>query len=279
MPDLKLGLIGDKIAASSAPLLHRLAGTQFGMEVQYDLLVPRELGMGFEEAFDYARKRGYHGLNITYPYKERAAGLVEIPDNLVKTIGAVNTVVFESAGPKGFNTDYSGFVAAFRAAFAEQAVGTVAIVGAGGVGKAIAFGLVALGARVLRLYDRDPESAEALAHALRDNPTGTSVQSMPDVETATKNSDGLINCTPVGMVGYPGTAIPFSCMAQGQWVFDAVYTPRDTQFLTDAETQGLKTISGYELFIFQGIHAWKLFDGRLLNEGRLRADLGLSEVA
>ena len=70
---LKLGLIGDNIAQSKAPLLHRLAGEIAGLAVTYDRLVPRELGVDFDETFDICTAGSYRGVNITYPYKERAA--------------------------------------------------------------------------------------------------------------------------------------------------------------------------------------------------------------
>ena len=78
MTDLKLGLIGDNIARSRSPLLHRLAGIQNGMAVEYDRLIPRDMGEDFDTVFDLAISRGYRGINVTYPYKERAAAKVAI---------------------------------------------------------------------------------------------------------------------------------------------------------------------------------------------------------
>ena len=58
-PDLKLGLIGDHIARSRAPMLHKLAGAQNGLQVQYDLLVPKELAQDFDTVFDRCAAGGY----------------------------------------------------------------------------------------------------------------------------------------------------------------------------------------------------------------------------
>ena len=58
-----------------------------------------------------------HGLNITYPYKQIAVAKVEVEDPLVRRLGAINTVVFGSDGARGYNTDHSGFIAAYRATF------------------------------------------------------------------------------------------------------------------------------------------------------------------
>ena len=277
---LKLGLIGDNIAASSAPHLHRCAGRLCAVDVSYDLLVPREMGLGFEQLFGHARATGYHGLNITYPYKERAAALVHVADPLVQAIGAVNTIVFgadPADRPQGFNTDYTGFMVACRQGLGHCAPGTVCMIGAGGVGKAIGFGLLGLGADCIRVVDLDPAKAHDLAAALStartSANTATRIEVLTDPAQAARGADGLINCTPLGMVGIGGTPLPKPAMAGASWAFDAVYTPVDTNFLRDAQTAGLTVISGYELFFGQGVDAWTIFTGLPLDPAALRAKL------
>jgi len=279
MPDVQLGLIGDNIARSQAPRLHRLAGQLCGLDVAYDRLIPREMGADFDAVFAGCAARGFRGINITYPYKERAAAKVAIDDPLVRAIGAVNTVIFTPEGPKGFNTDYSGFVAGYRRVRGEAAPGPVCMIGAGGVGKAVAFGLITLGLQDIRIVERDLAKAEALADALRAARPGLAVMVTDDPAAAAMGAAGLINCTPVGMVGYEGTPLPAALMAGAEWAFDAVYTPIDTQFLQDAAAAGLTIISGYELFFYQGVDAWDIFVGRPLDQARLRAALAEPEAA
>ncbi|MCA8880793.1 MAG: shikimate dehydrogenase [Rhodobacteraceae bacterium] len=271
--DLQLGLIGDNIARSRSPLLHRLAGRQNGIDVAYDRLIPVELGLPFEAVFDKCRTGGYRGINVTYPYKERVVPFVTVDDALVRAVGAVNTVIFGPDGPKGYNTDHSGFVAAYRGVRGDRAPGIVCLIGTGGVGRAVAFGLVALEASEIRLVDRDLAKAEALAADLRQADPGLIVTVGLSAESAAAGAQGLVNCTPVGMVGYGGTPLPRAAMTGAEWAFDAVYTPVDTQFLTDATAEGLDVVSGYELFIYQGVHAWALFAGLPLDEAALRQAL------
>ncbi|MBY6153701.1 shikimate dehydrogenase [Vannielia litorea] len=273
MPDLLLGLIGDNIAASSSPRLHRLAGAQNGMEVQYDSLIPPAIGEDFDTIFARCAREGYRGVNVTYPYKEYVARKVEVSDPLVAAMGAVNTVLFEPGGPTGWNTDYTGFMAAYRAARGEVGPGKVCLVGTGGVGRALAFALVALEAAELRLVDRDTAKAEALAEELRAASRGTEVVTGTEVDALAAGATGLVNATPVGMVGHDGTAIPARCLPGAEWAFDAVYTPLDTRFLQDAEAAGLSIISGFELFFWQGVHAWAHFSGKPLDEPALYAAL------
>ena len=270
-PGLKLGLIGDNIGQSKAPLLHVTAGRLAGLAATYDRLVPRELGAGFDEIFAQCAARGYGGINVTYPYKEDAAPKVEIADPTVRAIGAVNTVLFGPAGPKGFNTDYSGFIAAYRDARGDRPAGRVCMIGAGGVGKAIAFALLKLGLESLRIVDVNVAKAEALAVSLHAVSPATVIEVAGEAAGIAGTADGLINCTPVGMVGYEGTPLPREQMKGAQWAFDAVYTPIVTQFLSDAAAEGLATISGFELFFHQGVDAWQIFSGHPVNPVQLRS--------
>ncbi|SFD17699.1 shikimate dehydrogenase family protein [Tropicimonas isoalkanivorans] len=273
MPDLHLGLIGDNISRSASPRLHRAAGRQHGLDVRYDRLIPADLGQSFEEVFAACGAQPFRGLNITHPYKERAARSVRIDDPQVRRIGATNTILFEAGGPTGHNTDYTGFMAAYRRVRGAAAPGVVAMAGVGGVGRAVGFALLTLGAAEIRLFDIDPARAAALAEALADAAPGTRVSSVESIEAAAKGATALINCTPLGMVGHPGTAIPRACLRGVDWVFDAVYTPLETQFLRDAAAGGVQIVSGYELFFYQGVHAWEIFTGLPLDENRLREDL------
>ncbi|MCX8226517.1 MAG: NAD(P)-binding domain-containing protein, partial [Sulfitobacter sp.] len=227
-------------------------------------------GLSFKDVFAQAQTGGFRGINVTYPYKEMVTAMVTVIDPLVRAIGAVNTVVFEAGGPKGFNTDYTGFMKAYRDVRGAQQPGIVCLIGTGGVGKAVAFGLVALKAHTIRCVDLDPIKAVALADALRALGSETVIEISTDAEEAAKGADGLINCTPMGMVGIGGSALRSEAMQGASWAFDAVYTPADTQFLQDAKQANLTIISGYELFFGQGLDAWYIFTGIDVNPSELR---------
>lgn len=275
---IRLGLIGDNIARSRAPDLHRIAGELAGVEIVYDRLIPRELGSDFDAVFYRCATTGYRGINITYPYKELAARKVALRDPLVRDVGAVNTVLFGPQEPVGHNTDLTGFIAAYRGAFGTREPGSVALIGAGGVGKAIAFGLVALGAASIRIADKDAARAAGLAKTLAGAAPHLEVSVAADATEAVGGADGVINCTPVGMVGYVGTPVPAGALAGRRWAFDAVYTPVDTTFLTDARAAGLLCISGFELFFHQGIQAFTIFTGLDVPQHELRRRLRDQDV-
>lgn len=275
---IRLGLIGDNIARSKSPLLHRLAGELCGLTVTYERLIPADLGRDFDSVFEQCRAGGFRGINITYPYKEKVVAKLEIDDPVVRAMAACNTVVFDGSRTRGENTDYTGFIAAFRNTFGLAMPGVVAMAGAGGVGKAIGFALGGLGASGLTLFDRDRPKAQALAASLGPVFPHLQVRVAASIEEAAFGADGLINCTPLGMVGYGGTAIPRETIGGQNWAFDAVYTPVETPFVLDARAAGLEVMSGYELFFYQGVNAFTIFTGRSINETALRKALLRAEI-
>jgi shikimate dehydrogenase len=263
----RLGLIGDNILASRSPDLHHIAGALCGLDVSYKLLVPRLEGLEFEPLLRRCQDEGYAGLNITYPYKEKVTKLIKVPEAAVARLGSVNTVVFGPDGPLGYNTDHSGFIAAYRLRFGDAPPGRVMMVGAGGVGRAIGFGLAALGAQEVTVLDADISKAYRLAGELANAGIERVVASgVTESAEVARHADGIVNCTPVGMVGYDGTPVAARLLGPQRWAFDAVYTPVETRFKQEAEAAGLSVLSGYELFFHQGIDAFRLFTGHQPND-------------
>lgn len=273
MNRIRLGLIGDNIARSQSPRLHVEAGRLCGLAVTYERLIPRDLDLDFNAVFDRCAAEGFRGINVTYPYKEAVVSRVEVPDPLTARIRACNTVLFSDGVPVGHNTDYSGFIAAFRSSFGNVSPGKVAVIGAGGVGKAIAFALVTLGAEALHVFDTDRVKAYDLAAAFARIGMSMRACVAGSVDEATGGADGIVNCTPVGMTGYPGTAVAREGMRGASWAFDSVYTPIDTLFLSLAAREGLAVMSGYELFFHQGVDAFRHFTGMAVDMTALRRAL------
>jgi len=257
---LKLGLIGDNIAASRAPDLHRGCAGVAGIDLTYDRLIPSATGQSFDAAFESAALSGFRGVNVTFPYKEQAAARVAV-DPQSAAIGSINTVLFDPNGSKGFNTDHSGFIAAYRSAFGTTSPGRVLLIGAGGVGKAVAFGLVALGADEIVASDQNVAKAKALIGSL-----GNQVNARLSGLEALQNVDGVVNCTPLGMVGYPGSPVPVGMFPKSSWAFDAVYTEEETPFREQALQAGAAFLSGYELFFHQGVQAFEIFTGHRIDD-------------
>lgn len=260
---LRLGLIGGNITATRSPALHITCGLSLARNVTYDLLIPAEQGLDFQAMLARCAAAGFDGVNVTYPYKERAAAEVPAGDPVVAAMGSSNTVRFTPEGPRAFNTDYSGFVAAFRAAFGSERPGRVLVLGTGGVGRAVAFGLLTLGATAVALYDTDAEKIASLAAAMQAHDPAVPVEAFgPEGLADLAGFDGVVNCTPLGMEGRPGSALPEGVTGQPRWAFDAVYTPEHTRFRAQVEGLGAAFLSGYELYFHQGIQAFEIFSGQ-----------------
>jgi shikimate dehydrogenase len=272
---IRLGLVGDNIAASRAPDLHHAAARLCGIDVVYERLVPRDLGITFDHVVARAKANGLRGLNITHPYKEQILKFATIEDPAIEAIGACNTVLFDER-TIGLNTDYTGYIAAFKERFGDMSPGVVALAGSGGAGKAIAFALAKLGAKSLRVFDIDAQKAHVLAKALKKVQPAMSVRIAPTLQQACQGADGLINCTPMGMVGYGGNAFAGIPLAGRKWVCDAVYTPLETAFLKESKAAAVDILGGYELFLYQGLHAFELFTGRTVDAAALRQALAMS---
>ena len=270
MTRIRLGLIGDNIRASRSPALHRIAGELSGLDVSYELYIPPDLGKSFDEVFAEVEAEGLAGVNVTLPYKERVVAKVRVAEPNIARIGAVNTVRFGPEGAQGFNTDYSGFQAAWRAAFGAMPPGRVVMIGAGGVGKAVAFGLAALEASEIVFIEKDEAKAAELARAVTAAAEGRT-RGRVGTLAALEGADGVVNCTPLGMVGYPGSPVPEGAFPQAAWAFDAVYTPVDTPFRAQALAAGARFLSGWELFFHQGVDAFEIFTGRRLDGEALAA--------
>jgi shikimate dehydrogenase len=134
----------------------------------------------------------------------------------------------------------------------------VALIGAGGVGKAIAFALANLGIAELAIFDSDQSKAARLAAQLRGR---LPVRIAESVEDALPRAVGVINGTPVGMLPDLGSPIPAALLHRDLWVADAVYSPLWTPLLLAAKTKGCEIMTGRELAIHQAADAFELFTG------------------
>jgi shikimate dehydrogenase len=253
------GLIGAPIAQSAAPAMHEAAGDALGIRVHYQLIeVAGADAAGLRALLDGARRLGFAGVNITFPYKEAAVPLLDDLSDRAREIGAVNTVVAREGRLVGYNTDTTGFERAVAGLVAESNRGAVALIGAGGVGKAIAFALAALGVAEISIFDADQAKAERLAAQLRGR---LNARVVADIAGAMQGVVGVVNATPVGMLPDTGMAVPEKLLSHDVWVADAVYTPLWTPLLLAAKERGARLLTGRELAIHQAADAFELFTG------------------
>jgi len=253
------GLIGAPIAQSAAPAMHEQAAEALGVRCHYQLIeIAGADPTTLRALLDGVRRLGFAGVNVTFPYKEAVIPLLDEMSARARDIGAVNTVVVHDGRLIGHNTDTTGFERATAEAGVVADRGAVALIGAGGVGKAIAFALANLGVAELGIFDADRAKAEALAMQLRGR---LQARVADDVASALQGAGGVVNATPVGMLPDRGMAVPEALLHRDLWVADAVYTPLWTPLLTAAKAKGAKVMTGRELAIYQAADAFELFTG------------------
>ncbi|MGY3497428.1 shikimate dehydrogenase [Bradyrhizobium sp. USDA 4502] len=250
------GLIGYPIAHSAAPAMHEAAAAALGVRVHYQLIEVNGAGRDELRAMlDGIRRLGFAGVNVTFPYKE---AVVELLDDLApdaRAIGAVNTIVVDRTRLVGHNTDATGFARAIAPLLASAPRGPIALIGAGGVGKAIAFALAGLGVGEIRIFDADAARAAQLAAQLRDRHAVRAAS----VEAAVDGATGVVNATPVGMLPSRDSPVPDGLLHPSMWVADAVYTPLWTPLLLAAKAKGAKVLTGRDLAIYAAADAFELF--------------------
>ncbi len=258
------GLIGSGIQASGSPRLHMEEARQLGLSLQYELLdldqAPEREG-ALERLLLAAEQRGFAGVNITYPCKQRVIQYLHGLSDDARALGAVNTVVFSSGKRIGYNTDWRGFAAGFRLGLPGVKLDTVTQLGAGGAGSAVAYAMLDMGTRQLNLVDTDQAKALTLADTLAMKFGPGRVNVLRDAARALSGSDGLINTTPVGMSKYPGLPIPASLLRPSLWVAEIIYFPLETALLKAARALGCATCDGGGMVVYQAAESFELFTG------------------
>src|SRR5262245_43355775 len=261
-----LGLIGENIGQSLAPTLHEDALAAAGLAGHYHLMDLAGLGKRatLERLVDAVRAAGFAGVNVTHPVKEWVIKLLDEVDPEARAIGAVNTVVVGPDGRlTGHNTDRSGFRRAFAETLGADAIAgkTAALVGAGGAGKAVACALVDLGVAALRIHDRDGARADSLAADLGRRFAGRRFAAAADPAAALAGAAGVVNATPVGMLGHEGMPVPAALLVPPLFVADVIYAPLETELIATARAAGCRTMTGGGMCVHQAADAFRLFTG------------------
>jgi shikimate dehydrogenase len=247
------GLIGNPVGHSLSPPMHEAGYEQCGIDARYVTFEPSE--DGGEAAVRSAAQLGVSGLNVTIPFKQDVLDAVE-PDALAARIGAVNTIDFGTDPPTGYNTDAVGVVRALEH-HDVSITGRAVVVGAGGAGRAAAFGLADRGLTV-NIANRTTEKATALATEVTESGAAGAAtgQGLNGINDLLADADLLINATSVGMKE-DRSPVPAGALHGDLAVLDAVYSPLDTRLLRDAQAAGATTVDGAWMLLYQGVAAFE----------------------
>ena len=270
---LLLGLIGAGIQASRAPALHEGEAAEHGLHCIYKLIDLEQLRLDTNSLPDLltaAERLGFAGVNITHPCKQAVIPLLTDLSPDARAIGAVNTVLLRDGKRIGNNTDWYGFAESFRQGLPDVPLERVVQLGAGGAGSAVAYAAAELGVQRLTIFDIDADRARSLADQICTQfGTGRALAGT-DIEAAMKSADGLINATPIGMVGHPGMPIAPALLRASLWVAEVIYFPLETELLRSAREIGCRVLDGGGMAVYQAVEAFRLFTGIPADAARMR---------
>jgi shikimate dehydrogenase len=256
-------VIGNPIAHSLSPAIHNAAYEKVGLDFVYLAFRVEDVqsALAGMRAFE-----NFRGMSLTIPHKIEVMKYMDQIAEPDRSIGSINTVIHEKGKLLGLGTDGPGALKALTDAEARIDGQNVLILGSGGAARAIAFTL-AQKTRLnqLAILDINEMMLKGLVYDLKAGTDAPIIPGLLDHDTlvqAMKTAHIIIHCTPVGM--HPNedvSLIPSSLFRPEQVVFDIVYTPLETKLLSEARKNGLKVISGIEMFINQAVLQFEHFTG------------------
>ena len=187
-------------------------------------------------------KNKLSGLNVTIPYKESIIPFLDELSKEAKIIGAVNTIRFINEKLIGYNTDYIGFTNSIKPLLKDR--NKAIILGDGGAAKAIKYALKKL------KIEYETVSRNSLFDCL-------------DITNQTPNYYNIIiNTTPLG--SYPNTSdfpkIPYDYLNENYLLFDLIYNPNETKFLTYGKAKNAQIKNGLEMLKIQAEESWNIWN-------------------
>ncbi|MBP8233893.1 MAG: shikimate dehydrogenase [Rhizorhabdus sp.] len=259
-------VIGDPIAHSKSPMIHRYWLQQAGIAADY-----RASHIRTEDLQSFFEQRRadplWRGCNVTIPHKQAVMPFLDEIDPAAQRIGAVNTIVPRDGRLIGYNSDYAGFLEPLQPLLAQQHLFRMArIFGTGGAAKAVAIALHDQGFTCV-IIARDLDKARALREAFE--PDDRLVAPIDIFAEPTDFPfddrqgilDVVVNTTSLGMKGQPPLQLDFSHIPPNAVIYDIVYAPLETPLLAEARARGLRTVDGLRMLVGQAAVAFEHFFG------------------
>ena len=261
-------MIGHPIGHSLSPQMHAAALAELGRDE------PRYAGWGYFRfdvpqdelgaALDLMRRRGFRGINLTVPHKVLALALVSGLDPGAAAAGAVNTLLGNGNGWRGFNTDGYGLSAGLREDLGISLRGTpVVLLGAGGAARGAAAECLRAGCAGLWILNRTRSNLDSLLDLLAPLAGGTPVMGF---DTG-RGPDGLapgalvINATSAGLRGDDPAPVDLRALPGISAVYDMIYNPPRTRLLAQAQALGIAHANGLGMLAHQGAKSLEIWTG------------------
>ena len=247
----KYGLLGRVLGHSLSPRIHELIFEYTGLYGEYKLY-PMEPD-NVKSFITSLKNSGFHGLNVTIPYKSDVMPFLGFISEEARKIGSVNTILPAENGLKGYNTDYFGVEKMLQMAGIEPGGKSAVVLGSGGSAKTVTALLKDRGCTDILLVSRDKARAQVKF-------PGTKTAEYPEFEDS-RGYDILINTTPVGM--YPdtdGCPLDEDIISGFKSVADLIYNPSETVLLKTARKHGARCVNGLYMLVAQAVAAQEIWN-------------------
>ena len=265
------GLIGNPVEHTLSPDIHNTLANACGINMAY---VPFYVEKGdVEAAVKGAHALNVLGMNVTVPYKLDVIPFLEEVDELAAAVESVNTLVRTEKGFKGYNTDMSGLYRAMKDDGAELCGGQIILLGAGGVGRAVAYLCAAKGADHVWLLNRNVTMAEQIAAEVnarcgRSCVTAMGLDGWKELAANGARKFLAIQATSVGLHPNSDQAVVenpafYEMLHTG---YDLIYKPSCTKFMKLCQESGARAFNGLKMLVFQGVEAFELWNGVTVSE-------------
>lgn len=258
------GIFGNPVKHSLSPRIHNAEFQRLGINAVYTAFEVHKESLGL--AFEAIRSLNIRGVNITVPFKEEAIEYVdEIPEDLDRGIGALNTIVNRNGTLLGYNTDAPGFISALQKSldFKPQSK-NILVLGAGGAARAVAFALAYTNAEKIWIHNRTFERATGLIDYLTDYFPETEFDAVPELDALKREKiDLVVNATSAGLNDSDVLPMDLKVLGSGYSVYDLVYkTGKETKFVSQAKALGRPAAGGISMLAAQAALSFKLWTGR-----------------
>ncbi len=248
---LHFAVLGDPIAHSRSPLLHKTLGDLCGISLTYEAIRTGQDELAHR--MQALKEAGYCGFNCTMPLKTDAFLFSTKTGEAAQSLQTVNTVTPLQNGFFGDTTDGLGFVNALRHHGVDPKGKKVVLLGAGGAARSVCDALLIEGAELCVLNRTQKQCGAVLAQVLTD----------ASLKAACADCDILVQATSLGMEGQADFSdLSFvDTLPAHAVVADLVYHPLETSLLAYAKARGLFTVDGLWMLLFQGIASFTIWHG------------------
>lgn len=239
----KFGLIGKNISYSFS---RDFFNQKFKTEGITDLAYHNCDIDSINEVVTFLNDKQFLGFNVTIPYKEQIIPYLDQLDEHAKVIGAVNTIKKVNDTYIGYNTDWIGFTQTLHSYLPLKQLKAL-VLGTGGASKAVIYSLTQLGIETITV-SRLPKNNEITYEDI--------------TSEILSQCQLIINTTPLGT--FPNIEecppIPYYLLTANHIVYDLIYNPAQTLFLTKAQEMNAKTINGYQMLVNQALESWQIWN-------------------